>query len=117
MGRVNGHTTEQVIEAVHKCHGILAAVARELKVSRQCVYRYVKTYSTIAQAVEDERETMLDVAEIELVKSVQKGNIVAIMFMLKTLGKSRGYVERWEHTGADGGSIKINWDDNAANND
>lgn len=106
MGRPNGHTAEEVIASVHKCHGLLSAVAQDLKVARQTVYRYVKQYPTIADAVQDERETWIDVAEKGLIQQVQKGNIVAIMFMLKTVGKSRGYIERQEVTGADGKELQ-----------
>jgi len=35
--------------------------------------------------------------------------------VLKTLGKHRGYVERQEVTGADGGAVIVKWDDE--NND
>lgn len=107
MGRVNGHTVEQVIESVHKCHGLLAAVARDLSISRQTAYRYTKNYPTVAAAVHDEREEMIDIAEKGLVQAVQRGNIVAIMFLLKTIGKERGYVDRQEVTGADGGPVTI----------
>ena len=36
----------------------------------------------------------------------QEGNITAIIFTLKTLGKSRGYVERQEVTGAEGKPVE-----------
>src|SRR5512146_1894378 len=113
MGRVNGHTCEQVIESVRKNHGMLAAVARDLGVTRQTVYRYVNNYATIKDAVDDEREIWIDFAEHELIKAIQKGNIQAIMFFLKTVGKVRGYVERSEITGKDGGALVINWGDDA----
>jgi hypothetical protein len=35
-------------------------------------------------------------------KGMKDGNMTAIIFYLKTQGKSRGYVERQEVTGADG---------------
>jgi NADH:ubiquinone oxidoreductase subunit E len=107
MGRVNGHTAEQVIDSIRKNHGILAAAARDLGVTRNTVYRYVKNYPTVEAALEDERQIWIDMAESELIKAVKKGNITAIMFFLKTVGRNRGYVERQEITGKDDGAIIV----------
>jgi predicted transcriptional regulator len=93
----NKYSAEQVIEAVRRNRGILTLVAKDLGCTRQTVHSYVKRYPTIAQAVEDERESLLDLAEGSLFEQVRKGNITAIIFTLKTLGKHRGYVERQEH--------------------
>ena len=57
----------------------------------------------------DERESLLDLAEGSLFDQVRKGNITAIIFTLKTIGKHRGYVERQEVTGADGGKVQIEY--------
>jgi len=99
MGSVNGHSAEQVIKAIMDNHGLLAAAARDLGVTRKTVYNYVKRYPTIAQAVQDARDTTLDMAEGQLMKAVRNGNVTAIMFLLKTVGRNRGYVERQEVAG------------------
>ena len=39
---------------------------------------------------------MVDVAEGRLNQAVNNGDLTAIIFTLKTLGKSRGYIERQE---------------------
>ena len=64
---------------------------------------------------DEERETLIDFAENQLFQQVKDGNITAIIFTLKTIGKSRGYVERQEVTGAEGGAVLVKWDDE--NND
>ena len=115
MSKVNGHTVEQVIEAVRKSKGILTLTAKELGVSRQTVHKYVNKYPTIKAAVDSEREALLDMAEGSLFDQVRKGNITAIIFTLKTLGKHRGYVERQEFAGVKDQPIVIRWDD--ADND
>jgi|WetSurMetagenome_2_1015567.scaffolds.fasta_scaffold218296_1 hypothetical protein len=99
MSKVNGHTAEQVVEAIKKNHGLLAAAAADLHVSRTTVYNYVKRYPTIRQAMEEARESVLDMAESQLYKAVKNGSIPAIMFLLKTVGRTRGYVERQEIIG------------------
>lgn len=108
MGSASKYTAEQVIEAVRKNKGILTLVARDLGCTRQTIHNYVNRYPTIAAAVEDERESLLDMAEGKLFDQVNKGNITAIIFTLKTLGKHRGYVERQEveHKGR----LVVDWD-------
>jgi hypothetical protein len=67
------------------------------------------------QAVEDARGEVVDYAEQKLRLAVLNGEPWAIGMTLKTIGKSRGYVERQEVTGADGGAVVVKWD--AENND
>ncbi len=107
MGSVNGHSAEEVIEAIRNNHGLLAAAARELGVTRQTVYNYVKRYPTIARAVEESRETILDMAEGQLYKAVKNGSVPAMMFLLKTVGRNRGYVERQEVAGVTDAPLRI----------
>lgn len=109
-------TANQIIDALREKHGNLSAAARYLGCDRHTVTRYINTYPTVQAVADEERETLIDFAENQLFKQVQDGNITAIIFTLKTIGKHRGYVERQEVTGADGGAIVVNWDD-AENND
>jgi len=109
MAGVNGHTLEEVISAIKDSNGLLAAAARKLGVTRQTVYNYVKKYATVKQALEEARDTNLDYTEGKLMEAIKAGNVTAIMFLLKTLGKSRGYVERQELTGEGGGAINMTW--------
>jgi predicted transcriptional regulator len=109
------YTTAQMIEALREKHGNLSAAARFLGCSRETVRRYISTYSTVQAVADEERETLIDFAENQLFQQVKDGNITAIIFTLKTIGKSRGYVERQEVTGADGGAVLVKWDDE--NND
>jgi hypothetical protein len=107
MGRVNGHTADEVIDAIKKSHGIVASAARILGIDRSTVQRYINNYPTIKAALENEREVWTDIAESQLIRAVRKGSLPAVMFYLKTVGRNRGYIERQEFTGADGGAIEI----------
>jgi hypothetical protein len=64
-----------------------------------------------------EREEIVDYAEMGLRGAVLNKEAWAIAFSLKTLGKSRGYVERQEVTGKDGGAIVVDWDGIDSNQD
>ena len=109
------YTAAQIIEALREKHGNLSAASRYLNCSRDTIRRYIDLYPTVKAVYEEERETLIDFDENQLFKQVQDGNITAIIFTLKTIGKSRGYVERQEVTGADGGAVLVKWDDE--NND
>jgi hypothetical protein len=109
------YTANQMIEALREKHGNLSAAARYLNCSRNTISRYIEQYPTVKAVADEERETLIDFAENQLFKQVQDGNITAIIFTLKTIGKSRGYVERQEVTGAEGGAVVVKWD--AENND
>ena len=101
------YTTAQIIEALREKHGNMAAAARFLNCSRNTISRYIDQYPTVKVVADEERETLIDFAENQLFKQVQDGNITAIIFTLKTIGKYRGYVERQEVTGADSSPIEL----------
>lgn len=109
------YTTAQIIEALKEKHGNIAAAARFLNCSRNTISKYIDKYQTVKSVADEERETLIDFAENQLFQQVKDGNITAIIFTLKTIGKHRGYVERQEVTGADGGAVTVKWD--AENND
>jgi excisionase family DNA binding protein len=88
-------------KAIVKAFGNLSTAAKSLAVERATLYRWIEQEG-LEQAVIEGRNRRLDFAESMLDKGMQDGNMTAIIFYLKTQGKSRGYVERQELTGADG---------------
>lgn len=101
-------TVEQVEHAIKKTAGNVSQAAKALGVSRSTVHRRIAESVTLKQVLEDSREELVDIAESALRREVLNGNITAIIFTLKTQGKSRGYIERAELTGKDGGAVRIN---------
>lgn len=106
MGKYK-YTVTEVKQAIIDAEGNLTEAARILDCARGTVYNYIKTYQAVKAAYESSNEKALDVAEGVLMKQVRKGNMTAVIFFLKTKGKSRGYVERQEVTGADGADIHV----------
>lgn len=100
-------TANQIIDALREKHGNLSAAARYLGCDRHTINRYIQQYPTVKAVADEERETLIDFAENQLFQQVKDGNITAIIFTLKTIGKSRGYVERQEVTGAEGSHIVV----------
>ncbi len=104
-------TAESVTAAIRDMNGNISAVARRLGVCRQTVYFYIERDPSVKDVLTEARETMLDNAESSLYRAVLAGEAWAVCFFLKTQGKARGYVERQEVTGADGGAIVMQWPD------
>lgn len=90
------YTAEQVIAAIQKTKGMLTLAAAELNCSPQTVHKYVNKYPTVREAVNQAREKQLDFTELKLFEAIQHGELSAIIFYLKTIGKRRGYIERTE---------------------
>ncbi len=98
---------KRIIEAIKASNGLLTVAARNANVSHSTILRYVKDYPSVKEAVTEARETMLDFAEGKLAQKIRDGDTTALIFFLKTQGKSRGYVERQELTGEAGQPMKI----------
>ena len=87
-------TEDQLLRAIKDSGGFVTEVARRLGCNRSTVYSYRKRLPAVAQAFHDEREKQLDFAESKLLEMIQSKNIAAVIFFLKTQGKSRGYIEK-----------------------
>jgi hypothetical protein len=102
-------TTTAVVSALNATHGNVSAAARSLGVTRRAVGKRINGDAALKQALIDAREAMVDDAERALADAVKDGQPWAVQFVLKTLGKSRGYVERKEQattiSGPDGAPI------------
>jgi len=95
-----------MLEAVKKNGGAVYLAARELGCAPNTIYNRMERVPSIKQAVEDARGEVVDYAEQKLRLAILNGEPWAIAMALKTIGKNRGYVERQEVTGAEGGDIK-----------
>jgi len=108
----------EVIDALKRARGIKAVAAKILGCDRRTVERYCNRYVTVERACKDAREMLIDIAEGKLASHVDKGDWPAVKWTLATIGKQRGYVERQEVTGAEGGALDVryvdDWRDKAA---
>lgn len=94
-------TAAQMIEAAKGSRGIVVAAARTLGCDRATVEQYKNRYPSVAAAFRQERETLIDLGEAALVKAVNSEEAWAIMFLLRNLGRDRGYADKQvqEHIG------------------
>ena len=103
MARQPRFTEDQVAEALRSAGGIRSDAAALLKCSPSTIKRYIDRSEALATIAREVVEEVVDLAESKLVDAINDGNLTAIMFYLKTKGKDRGYSERHEVGGNDGG--------------
>ena len=97
----------QMIAALKKTKGMVYLAADSLGCHPKTVYNYITRYPSVKEVFEDESGRVLDVGEMKLYEHVLNGEAWAVCFLLKTKGKHRGYVERTEQTGKDGGAMEV----------
>ena len=107
MGRGRAYTASEIAGALKDAQGLVSVAAEAIGCSRQTIYSAIEKYPTVKQALQDAREASIDKAESRLMKRIEEGSDTAIIFFLKTQGKSRGYVERKEFSGPEKGPIEI----------
>lgn len=99
------YTKEQVAAALTRTKGMITLAAQTLGCDPTTVRNYVARYPELQVVLSDERDRMTDVAELKLYEAIQGREPWAVSLYLRTQGRSRGYVERQELTGANGGPI------------
>jgi hypothetical protein len=83
-----------MIDALRKTLGNVSAASKQVGMSRNTHYEYMKNDEQYKKDVEDISEMAIDFVEGKLFESIQNGSDTAIIFYLKTKGKNRGYVEK-----------------------
>ena len=88
------YSVNTVIAALREHHGLLTLAADALGCSRQTLYTYAARYPLVAEALMEERERFVDLAEQGLYDHLRDRSPWAISLVLRTLGRSRGYQDR-----------------------
>jgi hypothetical protein len=110
------YTKSSIKAAIKGSMGIKLVVAQRLDCSRNTLDNYLNDFPDLKEMLvaervpvidEGERDQLVSLAEEKLVNDLNKGDQKAYMFVLETLGKSKGYTKRTELTGADGESLTI----------
>jgi hypothetical protein len=112
------HTPDEVIAVIPGSAGIKTTIAKRLGVSRWTVDNYLRRWKAVQLAYDEECESVIDLAESVVIKSFQSGETSDARWYLSRKGRHRGYVERQEVTGENGGAlvIEMTWGDNADGN-
>lgn len=91
MGRKKAYKKSDVLEAIKGSNGIVSNVCKRLKCDWHTADNFIKKWPETLQALDDERESYLDLTESECINRIKAGDGQMIRFVLATLGKRRGY--------------------------
>ena len=98
---IQGNGEKGDINYLEPSHGIKMVICKRLGCARATLDARLKKNTTLMAAFREQSENILDFAEGKLYEQVAIGNLGAICFLLKTRGKSRGYIERHDITSGD----------------
>jgi predicted transcriptional regulator len=107
LGRPEKCSLQQILAAIEDSGAIHTVIAKRLGVSPDAVHNYSERHPEVADALEEERQKVCDLAEAQLIKKLKEGHIAAIIFYLKCKAKDRGFTERTEVTGKDGAPVGL----------
>lgn len=100
--RVTDASIEKGLQATG---GFISLAAQRLGCSTRTIQRRLASSARLQEALREISDKKLDLAEASLIKAIDRGESWAVCFFLKCKGKERGYVERQEVTGANGGPL------------
>jgi len=83
-----------VIRAVFRATGgIVTSAADKMGVDDSTVNRWIREDPRVAELWQESRDRVVDLAESVLIKGLKNGNITCAIFVCKTIGHKRGWVE------------------------
>lgn len=98
----------EIESLIAECRGNTAEIARRLHVSRGTIRNRIAESPKLQAAVEQARESYVDSVESALYENALDGNVAAQIFIMKAhpAAKRRGWGERQELTGPNGGPVE-----------
>lgn len=87
---------KKMIETIRKSKGIVVSICKNLDMTRTAFYKRLENDQELRYELELARDELCDFSETKLWEHVKDGNLQAVMFVLKTLGRHRGYIEKQE---------------------
>lgn len=99
----------ELTRLIQEYRGNVSAIARAKRCSRHTVQARIDESVLAGRALEDARESFVDEVEAALYANALDGNVAAQIFVMKAhpAAKRRGWSERTEHTGAEGGAVVV----------
>lgn len=94
MGR--HHKVSEIKSALEKTRGGVYLASELLELTPQALYARIRKSEELQGVRDFYRGRLLDTAELKLEQKVREGDLSAIKYVLSTIGKDRGYVEKRE---------------------
>jgi len=86
-------TKQGFINATRNSGGIQSVIAKRLGVGRSTITEYIHRHAWTNKHIFQAEEEINDLAETKLIENIDKGELRAIEFRLKTKAKNRGYAD------------------------
>jgi len=94
-------TVQEIEKALMESSGLISFTAKKLSVPIDTLKNVIKKSKFLRELLMDIRESVIDEAEDSLLQRIRtKQDLIASMFLLKSLGKHRGWIDRPEKAGA-----------------
>ena len=87
---------ELIFDSLHANKGNIQKTAEDLDIRRVDLCNYIDRNHELIEVCLSYRESLVDLAEENLRGDLERGSMKATFFALKTLGRTRGYVDRKE---------------------
>lgn len=99
----NSLAKKAFIEAYGQTFGNITQACAASDISRQTFYNWKENDSVFVESLKsiEPDELLLDFVERKLVEKINSGDTAVLIFVAKTKGKKRGYIERQELVGAE----------------
>ena len=99
----------QIEDAIRKSAGNVTYAAKALGVGRTALHARIAKSPELQRILQEERESLVDMAESALRAEVLDRNMTAIIWTLKAspAAKRRGWSERHEMSGPDGQPLSV----------
>ena len=91
MSSSKGYTEKKVLAAIKGSGGIITTISNRIGCEWHTAKRLTQKWQSTRDAYKDERETILDMSESAILKSIKNGNTQDAKWLLSSLGASRGF--------------------------
>ena len=97
----------KMLKALEEYYGIVTTASQSVGISRITHYRWLEEDAEYKSKVQDIKNSAIDFVESKLFDCIKGEKETSIIFYLKTIGKSRGYVPRQEIDTGDNKEFRI----------
>jgi hypothetical protein len=97
----------KMLKALEQYYGIVTTASQSVGISRITHYRWLEEDEEYKSKVQDIKNSAIDFVESKLFDCIKSEKETSIIFYLKTIGKSRGYVPRQEIDTGDNKEFRI----------
>lgn len=85
-----------MIKALESTLGVVTSACKAVGIERTSHYKWMNNDEEYRRQVEDIENIAIDFVETKLLNNIANGDTSASIFYLKTKGKKRGYVEKYD---------------------